>query len=927
MMSTEIIGREPELGAIDEFLALLPRGSAGLTIAGETGLGKTTLWQAAVWRGGERCSHVLSHRAVEAESALSMVGLADVLAGVLEETLPELAAPRRHALQVALLIEEPGAQPPDARAIGFAVLDVLRALARAGPVLIAIDDVQWLDESSAAALDFAIRRLSDEPIGLFCAVRDAPATYTAGDVRGWIGQELSTHIELGPLDPRALHHLVGSRLSIELSRPELLYLHDVTAGNPLFALELVRELERAGSRPTPEAPLQVPSSLGRLLSRRLARLPDAAWDVLLAAAALAQPAPEVLIAAFGDASRVTAALEAAAAEDIVTVDDQRVRFTHPLLASLCYGQAPPWRRREVHARLALAVGESEQHARHLALAAAAPDAGVAATLDLATASAAARGATTAAASLAELAAALTPPDVLRARWKRLLRAADLHRLAGDRARAGRILGDLVERVPGGAERADVLFALATVRHADVPTITSLCERALEQVPDDDERFARIVAFLSWMRLLRGDVVGALADARAGLVRAERVGDPELVARAIARVAMAETWALDMTPGLVERGVEIEIELGGRLEFHESPLVALGRRLICLGEFDRARDVLHKTAEKARAAGDEGTRGHVLFHLILVDWFAGRWTNALETADAAMELAEQLDDDQYRGMVLHARAIVEAHMGREAAARAHAAEADAMARSAGDEIFPIWNAGILGHLDLARGDVDVASRRLGELPGRLLEIGWHDPADPLWGDAIEALVATDDFVLARAYLERYADMAERSASAWVLAIAGRCQGLLAAADGDLSEALAAFDAALADHARTAAPFERARTLLVAGAVRRRARQKRPAREALGQALAIFEELGAALWADRARSELARISGRRTTGAVLTEAEVRVASLAVAGKSNKEIAAALVISIHTVEAHLTRVYRKLEIRSRSELAASGHPELKM
>jgi len=926
-MSPVIMGREPELGAIDEFLARLPRGCAGLTIEGEAGLGKTTLWQAAVQRAGESCARVLSHRAVEAESALSMVGLTDLLGGVLEETLPGLAAPRRRALQVVLLIEEPGTQPPDASAIGFAVLDVLRALARAGPVLVAIDDIQWLDASSAATLEFAMRRVADEPIGILCALRCVPATDAASEFRGLLDERRTARIELGSLDPRALHQILRSQLAFELSRPELLYLHDVTAGNPLFALELVRELERAGSRPTPDTPLQVPGNLGRLLSRRLARLPDVAREILLAAAALAQPTTEVLIAAFGDADRVTAALDAAAAEDIVTADDERVRFTHPLLASICYGQAPPWRRRDVHARLALAVGESEQHARHLALAAAAPDAEVAATLDLATASAAARGATTAAAALAQLAAALTPPDVLPARWGRLLRAADLHRLAGDRARASRILEDLVERVPGGAERADVLFALATVRHADLPTITKLCERALEQVPDDDERFARIVAFLSWMRLLRGDVVGALADARAGLARAERVGDPELVARAIARVAMAETWALDMTPGLVERGVELELELGRTLEFHESPVVALGRRLICLGEFDSARDVLHKTAEKANAAGDEGTRGHVLFHLILVDWFAGRWTDALDTADAALELAEQLNDDQYRGMVLHARAIVEAHMGRDAAARVHAAEADALARVAGDEIFPIWNAAILGHLDLARGDVDAASRRLGGLPGRLLEIGWNDPADPIWADAIESLVATGDVALAQSYLERYADMAHRSASAWALAIAARCRGLLAAAAGDVPQALAAFDGALADHARTAAPFERARTLLVAGAVRRRARQKRPAREALEQARVIFEELGAVLWAQRARSELARIGGRRTSDAVLTEAEVRVATLAVAGRSNKEIAAALVISIHTVEAHLTRVYRKLEIRSRSELAASGHSELKV
>ena len=187
---------------------------------------------------------------------------------------------------------------------------------------------------------------------------------------------------------------------------------------------------------------------------------------------------------------------------------------------------------------------------------------------------------------------------------------------------------------------------------------------------------------------------------------------------------------------------------------------------------------------------------------------------------------------------------------------------------------------------------------------------------MWPDAIETLIAAGELEQARAYLERYEELAAQ-ASCWSRIVAARSRGLLAAAENDGVAAMNAFERALALDQKRTYPFERARTMLALGAARRRAGQRRAAREALDQALAIFTELGARPWANQARTELTRISGRKPPTEELTQAEQRVATLAAQGRTNKEIAAELFIGVGTVETHLSRVYRKLGLRSRSEL----------
>jgi DNA-binding CsgD family transcriptional regulator len=910
-MAGQLSGREDEMQSIEDFLDRASARPSMLVLSGDAGIGKTALWQAGLERARARGVRVLSHRAVEAEAVLSFAGIAELVGPVADEVLPSLGELRRRALEAALLIDGSGGdRAVEPRAIRLAVLDSLKALCAGAPVLVAVDDFQWLDRPSAGTLLFALRRLEDERVGALVTVRAGASELDRGLTSG-----AADRLAVGPLGPAALIQIVTRRLGLELSRPQLMQLCEVTAGNPFFALEIGRELALAP--PAPRRALPIPGSLREVVGERLARLPPVSLDVLLLAAALARPTLGVLTSAHGERAEVLHGLEHAARAGVVELDAEHVRFAHPLLASVCYEDATPWRRREAHAHLAAVVVDEEERARHLALAAEGPDAAVAAALDVAAPHALARGAPAAAAELSEIAAQLTPPGDPPARRRRRLAAAEAHRLAGDRDRARAILDELLAEAPPGQQRADVLFALARVRRADLPTLARWCERALSESGDDHRRAAEILAYLSWVRLLEGRVRDALAHARAALEHAEHTGDDELLARAIARVAMAETWTLEVTPGLLERGVAIERGLGDRLEFHESPRVTLARRLMCLSDFDAARPLLADAEERATAGGDEGTRAHLLFHRFQVEWFAGCWAHADALATAALELADQLRDEQYRAIALYARALLDAHLGRVEAARAGASESLAIAEALSDSLFGLQSRTVLGFLALSSGDGAEADRQLRPLPAWLHANGWHEPTDFAWVNAIEAMIAVGDLDEAGVWLERYELLAKRSTSAWALATAARSRGLLCEAGGDLDGARAALDRALTEHGRMRCPFERGRTLVALGSVRRRAREKRAAREALEEACRAFDDLGAALWAGRARDELARISGRRPASSDLTATEARLAALAAEGLANKEIAAALHMSVHTVEAHLTRIYRKLGIRSRAAL----------
>jgi DNA-binding CsgD family transcriptional regulator len=663
--------------------------------------------------------------------------------------------------------------------------------------------------------------------------------------------------------------------------------------------------------------LRVPENLRELVVGRLARLPAETVDVLLSAAALARPTVELVAAAHTDPDEAVQALDEAVREGLVSIDGSQLHFANPLLSSICYEQASPSKRRAVHRALAGAVSDVEERARHLALAADAPDSGVASELEAAAEHAAARGATAAAAELCELAANLTPNDPGPARQRRL-RAAHFHRLAGDRQRGAALLEQLLTETPHGVERADVLYELAWNARGDHKASRELCDQALAEVGDDDTRAARILSWRSWIRLTSVEAGPALLDARAALEKAERVGDQRLIAVAIARVGQITAHVGEPSQEMLERGVEIEQREGLDLEYLESPRVGLVRFLIRTGELERARGIVEELEAKAEARGDEVTRTYVLWVLSQLEWLAGRWQVALDHAAAALELSEQTEDPT-RTFAGRYKALIEADLGLVEEARASAEEALAIAAEISDEVFAIATLANLGRVEYLLGNLDAAAGYLRELPARMLAGTVNDPVAPVWADTIETLIALGELEQARAYLEPYEANAERLGSACALAGAARCRGLLAAAEGDLDAAVEAYERGLAVLEGMPYPLERGRTLLCLGSAHRQAKQKRAARDALEAALGIFDELGGPLWAEKARAELRRISGRRRASEEeLTEMEERVATLAAEGRSNKEIAAELFVSTHTVGAHLSRTYRKLGIKSRGELA---------
>jgi predicted ATPase len=332
VMSAEPIGREGELASIEDFLERSGQTPSMLVLSGEPGIGKTVLWEMGVERARQRLARVLSYRAVEAETAISFAGLSELLSGVVDEILPSLAVPRRRALEVALLLQEPGERSPEPRAIGLALLDGVRALCATGPVIVAIDDLQWLDLPSVGVLQFALRRLRDDHVGFLATVRPAPGDEARVDLGRSLSERQVERLSVGPLSIGALFRVLRDRLGLELSRPQLVQLREMTGGNPFFALEVGREL--ATARPVPGRPFPVPGTLAQLLGKRLARLPADTREVLLSAAALARPTVAALQFAHGKGEWVTDALENAAQAGVVRLEDAQVRFAHPLLASV-----------------------------------------------------------------------------------------------------------------------------------------------------------------------------------------------------------------------------------------------------------------------------------------------------------------------------------------------------------------------------------------------------------------------------------------------------------------------------------------------------------------------------------------------------------------------------------------------------------------
>jgi DNA-binding CsgD family transcriptional regulator len=912
-----VVGREHELSLAEGFLDSARERFSVLSLEGEPGIGKTTVWREVVRVAEERGVRVLMCRPPEAEASLTFSALADLLEPISDDVFTALSDAQRRALEVALLRADPGKAAVDRRTVGTAVRSLLGELAAAGPLLLAVDDLQWLDTTSAATLEFALRRLAPSPIGFLVSRRvQEPAPLK---VDALVEPGSLTRATIGPLSVAGLHHVLSEWLGEAPARSTLVRIHQASGGNPLFALEVARVLAETGI-PPPGEPLPVPADVGELVRRRIAKLPTATRDVLLAAAVLGVPSEEVIEAALG--RPVVAGLEPAELQQIARLERGTVVFAHPLFAGAVYRSATSAERRAMHRRLADALEDSEARARQLALAAEGRDEEAAAVVHAAAAQAVARGAPAAAAELCELALGLTEAGG-EAEPLRIIDAATYLHLAGETKRARTMLEsvDSWEGWPPELHIRALHLLGEVVEYTQGPAALAAFGRGILDGSADAQTQAAGHLAISYAAM-QSDAQSALDHADVALALLGRLGesaDPETLASAFTvRFRAGAVLGHGLDRDLMERAMALEAGLPPECASVEPVAPVFGFWLRWFDDLDGSRELLERLVLDATANGQETSRVVGLMQLSITECVAGNLQQARELGLSAYELAKELEVRQLTKMTTSALALVAANLGEVDAARELCEELEPVASGSGGAEIDLES--VVGLLELALGNIDAADTHLTAALNVFERVGFGEPGQfRVHADAAEAAVAVGDIARARGIADFLEGHGESTDHRWSLATGARVRALIAAAEGELGSALLACERALAHHDGLPMPLERARTLLVRGVIQRRARRRGDAKRSFEQALEIFEQAGARLWAERARRELDRVGLRRSSGDELTEGERRVAELAAKGLTNREVAAALYLSPKTVGANLTRIYRKLGIKSRAELGA--------
>jgi DNA-binding CsgD family transcriptional regulator len=912
-----VLGRESECRTVDGLLSAALAGSSNATVVlGDLGVGKSTLLRYAVARADELGMQVLRCRGLEAESSLSYAGLADLLRPI-STRIDRLPAPQATELRAALALGPPATG--NRFLVYQAALGMLDAATDDGPVLLVVDDLQWVDRPSAEALLFAARRLGSEGVVALVAIRDDADKQNA----------------LGDVDISGLDQLVLTGLSVEAGTDLVLsyarspvspgvarQLASITRGNPLALVQLSRRLppqELAGTRPLRDLPQ---TAVDEALRKALIDLPTPTSAALLVVACSDETAHRPMLAAMAEIGLTATDLEPAEIAGLLETDVAGIRFRHPLMRSVVNRQASPAERRRVHRALALVAhhrGEPDREAWHAAAALTGPDDAAADALARTAADARDRGGPIAAARALERAAEVTArPD----RRVELLSGAAREALTGG---AYSWSLDVVRRIDPEsatpARQVEVVALRAAVEQACGSAQTAhalLLDLGTRLMAADPAGGATLLAGAALAAIQAGQVelaVSPAAAAAAAVPRTPREDSPaELLCAATLAVTRGYAAESSETFGAVLRVLADDSRPCLPLWPSILPFaIALAQ---ARGHDDVARGVLESLVTQFRAASALGLLPIFLSQLAEQHFRDGRWYEAYAEALEALTLARETGQSSSGAHALVVLARLEACRGDEQSCLRHLREATDP--HSADDLVKFPREAARGLLELSLGRAEQAILPLLRLVLAEDRQGLHEPAMFSWlPDLIEAYVKTGRTAEATDLLSRFDT--EAPPAAWTTAVAARCRGLLASDDAFEHE----FAVALESHG-AAMPFERARTELCLGERLRRSRRRAAALPVLDSAAAAFSRLGARPWAELAIAGGQRVLDAPDPARRLTPQELQIALLVSRGSSNREVATTLFLSEKTIEAHLTRIYRSLGVRSRGRLAEAMRSE---
>ncbi|MGE5829305.1 MAG: LuxR C-terminal-related transcriptional regulator, partial [Micromonosporaceae bacterium] len=782
------------------------------------------------------------------------------------------------------------------------------------PVLLVIDDLQWVDQPSADVLRFAARRLEGTRVAVLAAERSSastPARYAD------LCPPPRLELPLGPLTEYDTADLLRDRFGPVLSLLTIARVHEASGGNPLFAIELGRALVARGGSVGPGDPLPVPERLRALLAERLASLAPEVSAVLLRAAALARPARALLVAAEpgqpADPVAARALADAVAAGLVLVASDGALRFSHPLLRELVYAEAAPAARAEAHERLAARVEDSVERARHLALARPYADEDLAARLSDAAEEARRRGAPAVAAELAALAAERTPRGAGAAHARRL--AADEYAYAaGLSADAHSHANVAAESAADPSVRVRARLLLVDLAGQDQSEVGPLLDAASRDAGGDLALLSRVQQMRAWKYAYDGDLDAAVAELRRAQECAERSGSVELLVNVLAlRATMESPLSGPEGDELLARAVELATDLPPSSEVVRVRQTYAMSRLFRGDAVEALRQLEELRAEVDRS-GTMPDRAGVLVSVTSANLRAGHCTEALAAGRECMRLI--LDIEATPGPGLLVGGLAELFGGSPGRAGALADQAIEASAAAGDGDWLKLAHAVRGQVHLFEGDPMAAVVSMREAYALEQRTGRLDPAMFLWhADFVEALVGAGERSEAAEVLATVREVAHRLGQQVVLLGFSRAEALVVAADGDARAGVDLLSAALRTWAGHPYPLEPARAWFVLGGLQRRAHRRSAARAALLEAASRYRAAEAVPWLGAVQAELSRLDGSHAPG--LSETERRIVSLVIGGATNREIARSTYLSVKAVEANLTRLYRRHGVRNRAQL----------